>query len=95
MSGPITGAARTRGVEVRVHPGGALADLRVEESALRQGGHALATTLLDLVARATAEADARAANTLGPQVAAAAGLGADAALAESVEATTPDSWRAR
>ncbi|WP_424185093.1 hypothetical protein ACOBQX_24815 [Actinokineospora sp. G85] len=95
MSGPITGAAGTRDVEVRVHPGGALADLRVEESALRQGGQALAATLLDLVARATAEADARAANALGPQVAAAAGLGADPDLAEAVEATTPDSWRAR
>jgi len=92
-----TGSAHTRDVEVTVFPGGALAGLRIDAPALRQGGPALAETLLGLVRRATAEADQRArhAFALDPTAANALGLTGDTDLTEAAEATTPDSWRLR
>jgi hypothetical protein len=91
----ITGSAGTRDVQVEVHPGGALAALRITEQALRRGGPALAETLLSLVRRATAEADQRARHglSLDDRAADVLGLTTDADLTEAVETTTPDSWR--
>ena len=91
----ITGSARTRDVAVEVHPGGALATLSITDRALREGGPALAATLLNLVRLATAEADQRTRHSLGldGKAATTLGLTTDTELTEAVETTTPDSWR--
>ena len=90
-----TGSATTRDIQVEVAPGGALVDLRIEDQALRRGGHALAQDLLALVDRATAVADQRARNELSLTTTEATTLGltTDEASTERAETTTPDSWR--
>ncbi len=77
-----------RGVAVEVGPGGALRDLSLDSRALRLGPD-LARTILTLVDTATARANARAARAVGDLT--ALGLAVDEP--ESVEDTTPMTWR--
>ncbi|WP_181771343.1 YbaB/EbfC family DNA-binding protein [Amycolatopsis pittospori] len=84
-----TGKARDRVLTVEVEAGGALRDLRIEESALRLGPEELSRRILGLVDRAAAQASRR----LDLDDADSLGLGTSAELAEAVEETTPDTWR--
>ncbi|MBB5959143.1 hypothetical protein FHS29_005763 [Saccharothrix tamanrassetensis] len=77
-----------RGVAVEVGPGGALRDLTLDSRAM--GPH-LARTILSLVDTATARANSRAAHALGDLT--ELGLAVDARLSETVEDTTPTTWR--
>lgn len=94
----ITGTARNSqaGITVTVGPGGGLTGLTLAHQSMRLGRQGLAAAILDLVDRATAEATARARQEFGlaDSQLDALGMGLDARLAEAVESTTPDTWRA-
>lgn len=85
----IKGDATLRGVTVSVHPGGALASLELSRTALAQGPSALASTVLEAVAAATASANKETRKAL-------ALAGADLSVLGPVEEpdfTVPDTWR--
>lgn len=85
----ITGDATLRGVTVTVHPGGALAALTLSRAALSQDPAALASTVLEAVATATAAADRHTRKAL-------ALAGADLSVLGPVEepdVLVPDTWR--
>ncbi|MFD1151196.1 YbaB/EbfC family DNA-binding protein [Saccharothrix hoggarensis] len=81
-----------RGISVEVGPGGGLRDLVLDARSLRLGPSGLANAILGLVDTATARANARARYAVGDDVA-ALGLDVEAKLVESVEETTPETWR--
>ncbi|WP_018685736.1 hypothetical protein [Actinokineospora enzanensis] len=85
----MTGRAHADGVEMTVHPGGALESLHLTESALRRPD--LATTILRVVDAATADANRRARHLIGAVPAHLLGLDCP----ETTEATTPETWRAQ
>ncbi|MEU4443007.1 YbaB/EbfC family DNA-binding protein [Actinosynnema sp. NPDC050801] len=80
------------GISVEVGPGGGLRDLVLDSRSLRLGQSGLARAILALVDTATARANARARHAIGDD-AAALGLDVRAPLVESVEDTTPETWR--
>ena len=90
----ITGNAHDpdTGIAVEVGPGGGLRDLVLDPRSLRLGQSGLARAILALVDTATARANARARHVVGDDVA-ALGLDVRARLVESVEDTTPETWR--
>ncbi|NUT53894.1 MAG: YbaB/EbfC family DNA-binding protein [Saccharothrix sp.] len=81
-----------RGIAVEVGPGGGLRDLVLDARSVRLGPSGLASAILALVDTATARANARARHAIGDQVS-ALGLDVRTVLAESVEDTTPETWR--
>ncbi|WP_020671708.1 hypothetical protein [Amycolatopsis nigrescens] len=96
----ISGSARDHGVALEVGPAGALRALQLSPEALQLGRYGLATLILDLVRKASAEANQRARHALRHEVRglgeadfAALGMAQDPSLTEVVEATTPDTWR--
>lgn len=96
----ITASHTIDGVTVEVHPGGALSSLSLTPRALALGQQALATTIVDTVAQATAVANQRtkhalraALSGLSERELAVLGLHQDAATTERAESTTPDTWR--
>lgn len=88
----ITARASRAGVEVEVGPGGRLHRLSIPPKAMRLGGEALATLVLDLVRTATAQANQRARLAWPADDLGALGLRYDLALTDAVEHTTPDTW---
>lgn len=97
----ITGTARAHGgaITVEVHPGGALSAITLSDKATVLGARALAASILDAVAEATALANQRTKHALraalpglSERELAVLGLDCDAALTERVEATTPQTW---
>jgi hypothetical protein len=88
----ITGTARSRGVAVAVHPGGALAAITLSPQALALGTRELAATIVGTVAEAAALANQRTRHALGVALT-VLGLDSDATLVEQAEATTPPTWR--
>lgn len=95
----IKGAATLRGVTVEVCPGGALAALTLSQSAVDQGATALAGTVVEAIAQATAQANQRTKHALHEALAgvdaAALGLTQSETLTEQAESTVPDTWRLR
>lgn len=89
----ITGSAHDpdTGIAVEVGPGGGLRDLTLDARSLRLGQTRLAKAILDLVDTATARANARVHRSLGDV--GALGLAVGTRMAESVEDTTPETWR--
>lgn len=79
------------GVSVEVGPGGGLHDLVLDQRSLRLGPTGLAKAVLSLVDTATARANARVRHAVGDV--SALGLGVEERMAESVEDTTPETWR--
>lgn len=79
------------GISVEVGPGGGLQDLTLDSRSLRLGRSDLAAAILALVDTATARANARAQRALGDV--SALGLAVETRMAESVEDTTPETWR--
>ncbi|MFT7838951.1 YbaB/EbfC family DNA-binding protein [Saccharothrix sp. BKS2] len=90
---PITARAHDpdTGISVEVGPGGGLRDLVLDQRSLRLGQAGLARAVLALVDTATARANARVRRAVGEVD--ALGLGVAARMAESVEDTTPETWR--
>jgi hypothetical protein len=85
----IKGDATVRGVTVSVHPGGALASLSLSREALAHGPSALASTVLEAVASATASANDHTRKAL-------ALAGVDLSVLGPVEDpdfTVPETWR--
>jgi hypothetical protein len=95
----IKGAATLRGVTAEVCPGGALAGLTLSQQAVDQGAAALAGTVVEAIAMATAQANQRTRYALRSALAgidaAALGLTQSESLTERVESTVPDTWRAQ
>jgi hypothetical protein len=95
----IRGAATVRGVTAEVCPGGALAGLTLAQSALAQGAATLATTVVEAVAMATAQANQRTKHALRAALAGVdpslLGLAQPDTLTERIESTVPDTWRAQ
>ncbi len=93
----ITGQSTLRGVTVTVHPGGALTALALSPAALSLGASALASTVVEAVATATAVANQRTKHALRQALKgvdpAAVGLTHEATLTEQVESTVPTTWR--
>ncbi len=79
------------GIAVEVGPGGGLRDLVLDSRSLRLGPSGLAEAVLALVDTATARANARVQRAVGDV--SALGLGVETRMAESVEDTTPETWR--
>jgi hypothetical protein len=79
------------GIAVEVGPGGGLTDLVLDSRSLRLGPSRLAEAVLALVDTATARANARVQRTVGDV--SALGLGVETRMVESVEDTTPETWR--
>ncbi|PRY44559.1 YbaB/EbfC family DNA-binding protein [Umezawaea tangerina] len=79
------------GISVEVGPGGGLLDLALDARSLRLGPSGLAKAVLGLVDTATARANARVGRAVGDV--SALGLGVAERMAESVEDTTPETWR--
>ncbi|QFZ24719.1 YbaB/EbfC family DNA-binding protein [Saccharothrix syringae] len=79
------------GVSVEAGPGGGLRDLVLDRRSLRLGQAGLAKAVLALVDAATARANARVRHAVGDV--SALGLGVEERMAESVEDTTPGTWR--
>ncbi len=79
------------GISVEVGPGGGLCDLVLDQRSLRLGTTGLAKAVLALVDTAAARANARVQRVVGDV--SALGLGVEARMAESVEDTTPETWR--
>jgi DNA-binding protein YbaB len=88
----ITGTARAHGIEVEAFPGGALSSIILSDRALARGPSALAESILDAVAEATAQANQRTKHALGEALG-VLGVTSDAVLTERVEGTTPRTWR--
>ncbi len=80
------------GISVEVGPGGGLRDLVLDPRSLRLGRSGLARAILELVDTATARANARTRHVVGDDVP-ALGLDVRTRLVESVEDTTPETWR--
>ncbi|QQQ80798.1 YbaB/EbfC family DNA-binding protein [Saccharothrix sp. 6-C] len=80
------------GIAVEVGPGGGLRELALDSRSVRLGQTGLARAILALVDTATARANARARHEVGDDVS-ALGLDVRAKLVESVEDTTPETWR--
>ena len=95
----IKGAATLRGVTAEVCPGGALAGLTLSHEAVDQGAVALAGTVVEAIALATAQANERTKHALRSALAgldvSALGLDHAPALTEQTESTVPDTWRVR
>ncbi|MFC4858446.1 YbaB/EbfC family DNA-binding protein [Actinophytocola glycyrrhizae] len=95
----IKGAATLRGVTAEVCPGGALAGLTLSQQAVDQGAAVLASTVVEAIALATAQANQRARHVLRAALAgvdvSALGLTQSASLTEQAESTVPDTWRVR
>jgi hypothetical protein len=95
----IKGAATLRGVTAEVCPGGALAVLTLSPQAVDQGATALAATVVEAIATATAQANQRTRYALSSALAGidaeALGLTQSESLTEKVESTVPDTWRAQ
>ena len=95
----IKGAATLRGVTAEVHPGGALAGLRLSRQAVDQGATTLAGTVVETIALATAQANQRAKHALREALSgvdvSALGLAQSTSLTELAESTVPDTWRAQ
>ncbi|PSL52948.1 hypothetical protein B0I31_11039 [Saccharothrix carnea] len=89
----ITGNAHDpdTGIAVEVGPGGGLRDLVLDSRSLRLGQSGLARAILALVDTATARANARVQRAVGDV--SALGLAVESRLEESVEDTTPETWR--
>ncbi|MET0235458.1 MAG: YbaB/EbfC family DNA-binding protein [Kibdelosporangium sp.] len=83
------------GTSVTVSPGGGLTGLTLTRKSMRLGGRALAVVILDLVDRATAEANLRAGREFGLSRGEleVLGMGVEARLAAAVESTIPATWR--
>ena len=79
------------GIAVEVGPGGGLRGLTFDTRSLRLGPGGLARAVLALVDTATARANARAQRELGDL--SALGLSVQERMVESVEDTTPETWR--
>jgi hypothetical protein len=79
------------GISVEVGPGGGLVDLTLDSRSLRLGRSDLAAAILALVDTATSRANARTQRALGDV--SALGLAVETRMAESVEDTTPETWR--
>ncbi|WP_367137653.1 YbaB/EbfC family DNA-binding protein [Saccharothrix sp. HUAS TT1] len=79
------------GIAVEVGPGGGLRDLVLDARSLRLGRTRLAEAILGLVDTATARANARVQRALGDV--SALGLTVETRMEESVEDTTPETWR--
>ncbi|MGM1059974.1 YbaB/EbfC family DNA-binding protein [Saccharothrix sp. Mg75] len=79
------------GIAVEVGPGGGLRGLTLDARSLRLGPTALAGAVLALVDTATARANARAQRALGDL--SALGMSVQERMVESVEDTTPETWR--
>ena len=100
MTTEITGEAASAGVSARVHPGGALAGLSLTGPALDLGAVRLASTIVEVVAEATARANRRTQHALREALTGlderdlnALGLDRDESRTEQVESTTPQTWR--
>lgn len=95
----IKGAATLRGVRAEVCPGGALAGLTLSQQAVDQGAAALAGTVVEAIALATAQANQRAKHALRDALAGVdpslLGLAQSESLTEQAESTVPDTWRAQ
>jgi hypothetical protein len=95
----IKGTATLRGVTAEVCPGGALSGLTLSQHAVDQGAAALAATVVEAIAVATAQANQRTKHALHSALAgldpAALGLAQSASLTEQAESTVPDTWRAQ
>ncbi|MFD0200987.1 MULTISPECIES: YbaB/EbfC family DNA-binding protein [Saccharothrix] len=89
----ITGNAHDpdTGIVVEVGPGGGLRDLVLDARSLRLGQSGLARAILGLVDTATARANARVQRAVGDV--SGLGLAVASRMAESVEDTTPETWR--
>ena len=79
------------GISVEVGPGGGLHDLVLDSRSLRLGQSGLARAILALVDTATARANARVQRAVGDV--SALGLTVETRMVESVEDTTPETWR--
>ena len=79
------------GISVEVGPGGGLRDLVLDSRSLRLGQSGLARAILALVDTATARANARVQRAVGDV--SGLGLAVQTRMAESVEDTTPETWR--
>lgn len=93
----IRGAATLRGVTAEVCPGGGLAGLTLTQQAVDQGAAALADTVVEAIAQATAQANQRTKHVLrevltgvDPTV---LGLTQSESHTERAESTVPDTWR--
>ena len=95
----IKGAATLRGVTAEVCPGGALAGLSLTQAAVDQGAAALACTVVEAIAMATAQANQRTRHALREALAgvdvSVLGLTQSESLTEQAESTVPDTWRLR
>ena len=96
----ITATARdSAGIAVEVGPGGGLRAITLTDKSMRLGNDRLASTILDLVRGATAQANQRARYAMPDALRGlseaeldALGIGQEAELAEAIEMTTPDTW---
>lgn len=95
----IRGAATLRGVTAEVCPGGALAGLTLSQQAVDQGATALAATVVETIAMATAQANQRTRHALRAALTgvdpATLGLTQSEALTEQAESTVPSTWRSQ
>ena len=95
----IRGAATLRGVQVEVCPGGGLSGLTLTQEAVDQGAIALAGTVVEAIAQATAQANQRTKHALRDVLTgvdpAVLGLTQSESHTEQAESTVPDSWRLR
>ncbi|MFI7674408.1 YbaB/EbfC family DNA-binding protein [Actinophytocola sp. NPDC049390] len=95
----IRGTATVRGVTAEVCPGGAMAGLGLTRSALDHGAAALAATVVEAVAMATAQANQRTKHALRAALTGVdpslLGLAQAESLTERAESTVPDTWRAQ
>lgn len=79
------------GIAVQVGPGGGLRGLVLDSRSLRLGPSGLAAAVLALVDTATARANVRVQRSVGDV--SALGLRVEVSVVESVEDTTPETWR--
>ncbi len=95
----IRGAATLHGVTAEVCPGGALAGLTLSQQAVDQGPTALAETVVEAIAMATAQANQRTRHALRSALAgvdpATLGLTQSDIRTEQAESTVPDTWRSQ
>jgi len=95
----IRGAATLRGVTAEVCPGGALATLTLTQQAVDQGATALAASVVEAIAVATAQANQRTKHALEEALTGidptTLGLTQPESLTEQVESTVPTTWRSQ